>query len=62
MYLLLISQSSKCTAGLPVRKDPLRVVVRREEAHHAPGNHVANVGENAPGLIHLQTTKCASVK
>lgn len=55
MYLLLVSQTSQRTAGLPVRNDPPRVLIGREEAHHPARDHVTNVGQNAPSLVHLST-------
>lgn len=54
-YLLLISQTGQSTAGLPVRNDAPRVLVRREEAHDPARDHVTDVGENAPRLVHLAT-------
>lgn len=59
MYLLLVSQTSQRAAGLPVRNDPPRVLIRREEAHDTTGDHVTNVGEDAPCLIHLSTNRHA---
>ncbi len=55
MYLLFVSQTSQCAAGLPVRDNPPRVLIRREEAYDAAWDHVANVGEDSPCLVHLST-------
>lgn len=55
MYLLLACQTGQRAAGLPVRNDPPRVLVRGEEAHDPAWDHVTDVGENAPRLVHLRT-------
>ncbi len=55
IYLLFVSQASQSAAGLPVRNDPPRVLIRREEAHDAARDDITNVGENAPCFIHLST-------
>ncbi len=52
-YLLLVSQTGQRAAGLPVRNDPPRVLIGGEEAHDPARDHVTNVGENAPCLVHL---------
>lgn len=43
-------------------RDPPQVVIGREEAHHAVGHHVTDVGDDAASFIHLKRGRRTSVR
>lgn len=53
-YLLLSSQAGEQPGLPPVHVHLLLVLVGGEEAHHSPGDNVAEVTEDSPRLLHLK--------
>lgn len=52
-YLLFVSQTSQSPISLPVWCYPPQIFIGRKEAHDPTRNYITDIGENAPGFVHL---------
>lgn len=52
-YLLFVSKTSQSPISLPVWCYPPQILIGRKEAHNPTRNYITDIGENAPGFVHL---------